>query len=159
MLFRSLRKLSKASGEDEYFEMVDTQVDPSEFQRAVKGEMPEVMLPILTVPRRLFERDGQALMLLPGYELVHKKNQVWQDMMRQVLISAAGCVIVTDPTRLANQQQREIVKDLLTNELRTVAPIVVVSKTESYADQPDQYAVKCDRYGACRSRAYLQSAG
>ena len=28
-----------------------------------------------------------------------------------------------------------------------------------YADQPDQYAVKCDRYGACRSRAYLQSAG
>lgn len=135
-----LRKLSKASGEDEYFEMVDTQVDPSEFQRAVKGEMPEVMLPILTVPRRLFERDGQALMLLPGYESVHKKNQVWQDMMRQVLISAAGCVIVTDPTRLANQQQREIVKDLLTNELRTVAPIVVVGKTESYADQPDQLA-------------------
>ena len=135
-----LRKLSKASGEDEYFEMVDTQVDPSEFQRAVKGEMPEVMLPILTVPRRLFERDGQALMLLPGYESVHKKNQVWQDMMRQVLISAAGCVIVTDPTRLANQQQREIVKDLLTNELRTVAPIVVVGKTESYAAHPDQLA-------------------
>lgn len=135
-----LRKLSKTSGEDDYFEMVDTQVDPSEFQRAVKGEMPEVMLSILKVPRRLFERDGQALMLLPGYEPVHRKNQDWQDMMRQVLISAAGCVIVTDPTRLANQQQREIVKDLLTNELRTVAPVVVVGKTESYADQPDQLA-------------------
>lgn len=135
-----LRKLSKGSGDDDHSEMVDTEAVPSEFQRAVKGEMPEVMLPILKVPRRLFNRDGQALMLLPGYEPVNKKNQIWQEMMRQVLISAAGSVIVTDPTRLANQQQREIVKDLLTNELRTVAPIVVVSKTESYAEQPDQLA-------------------
>lgn len=135
-----LRKLSKGPGEDDPFEVVDTPVQPSKFRDAVKGEDAEVMLPILKVPRRLFDRDGQALMLLPGYEPVHKKNQAWQEMMRQVLISAAGCVIVTDPTRLANQQELEIVKDWLANELRTVVPIVVVSKTETYADQPDQLA-------------------
>lgn len=120
------------------FELKDRPVSASEFQLAVKGEMPEVMLPILKVPQRIFRHDGQALMLLPGYEPIRKENEVWQDMMRQVLISAAGCVIVTDPTRLANQQQLEIVRDMLSNELRASLPLVVVTKTESLANPPER---------------------
>lgn len=120
------------------FELKDRPVSATDFQRAVKGEMPEVMLPILKVPQRFFRHDGQALMLLPGYEPIRKENEVWQDMMRQVLISAAGCIIVTDPTRLANQQQLEIVRDMLSNELRTTLPLVVVTKTESLASHPER---------------------
>jgi hypothetical protein len=118
--------------------MKDREVGDEEFRKAVRGRSPEVMLPILKVPRRLFKGDGQALMLLPGYEPRSKKNEAWQDMMRQVLIGAAGCAIVTDQTRLANQQQLEIVHDMLSNELRTTLPLIVVSKTENIANQPDR---------------------
>ena len=52
--------------------------------------------------------------------------------MRQALIGAGGCIIVTDETRMANQQQLEIVKDVLQNELRNCKPYIVISKTEAH---------------------------
>jgi len=117
--------------------------DTDEFHKACRGEMPEVMLPVLKVPRKFFKENGQALILLPGYEASNRDNQEWQTLMRQVLIGAAGCVIVTDQTRLANQQQVEIVKDMLSNELRASRPLIVVSKTEGLAnDKPRQEELK-----------------
>lgn len=129
-----LRKLIAVSGD--YKLETEPAKDINEFRQACRGEMAEVMLPVLKVPRKFFQRNGQALMLLPGYEASNRDNQEWQAMMRQVLIGAAGCVIVTDQTRLANQQQLAIVKDMLSNELRASRPLIVVSKTEGQAKDP-----------------------
>ena len=131
-----LRKLVEASGS--YQLETEEAKDIHEFRRACRGEIPEVMLPILKVPRKFFQQNGQALMLLPGYEASNRDNQEWQTLMRQVLIGAAGCVIVTDQTRLANQQQVDIVKDMLSNELRACRPLIVVSKTEGTAKYPER---------------------
>ena len=132
-----LCKLILSESEGTY--KLDTKsVDIKEFRSACRGEISEVMLPILEVPRNFFQRSDHALILLPGYETSTRENQVWQALMQQVLIGAAGCVIVTDQTRLANQQQRDIVEVMLSNELRSSRPIVVVSKTEGIANFPDQ---------------------
>ena len=128
-----LRKLIEVSGT--YKIETEPAKDITEFRKACRGEMPEVMLPVLKVPRKFFKENGQALILLPGYETSNRDNQEWQTLMRQVLIGAAGCVIVTDGTRLAGQQDRDIVKDMLSNELRASRPLVVVSKTERLADE------------------------
>jgi hypothetical protein len=131
-----LRKLIEVSGKYE----LDTleAKDINEFHMACRGELPEVMLPVLKVPRKFFQQNGQALILLPGYETSNRDNQEWQALMRQVLIGAAGCLIVTDQTRLANQQQADILKDMLTNELRASRPLIVVSKTEGHANDPQR---------------------
>lgn len=131
-----LRKLIEVSGT--YTLVTEEAKDINEFRKACRGEMPEVMLPVLKVPRKFFQNNGQALILLPGYEASNRDNQEWQTLMRQVLIGAAGCVIVTDQTRLANQQQVEIVKDMLSNELRASRPLIVVSKTEGQAKDPQR---------------------
>lgn len=131
-----LRKL--VGGSDSYKLKTEEAKDINEFRKACRGEMPEVMLPVLKVPRKYFQHNGQALILLPGYEASTRDNQEWQALMRQVLIGAAGCVIVTDQTRLANQQQMDIVKDMLSNELRASRPLIVVSKTEGEAKNPQR---------------------
>ena len=130
------RKLIEVSGT--YKLVTEEAKDIHEFRKACRGEMPEVMLPVLKVPRKFFQNNGQALILLPGYETANRDNQEWQALMRQVLIGAAGCVIVTDQTRLANQQQVEIVKDMLSNELRASRPLIVVSKTEGQSKDPQR---------------------
>lgn len=117
-------------------ELQDDPVDLATFAKATRGGDAQVMLPILKVPRRLFGHDQQALMLLPGYETVRRDNRDWQETMRLTLVGAAGCILVTDPTRLANQQQGEIQRDLLPEELRASRPLVVVSKTEGSASDP-----------------------
>lgn len=48
------------------------------------------------------------------------------------MVAAGGCIVVTDETRMANQQQLEIVKDMLENELKDCKPYIVISKTEAY---------------------------
>jgi hypothetical protein len=115
-------------------------LEPGEFVQACRGSLAEVLLPVLRVPRRHFEHDGQALLLLPGYEKRTAKNEVWQDLMRQALVGAAGCVIVTDSTRLADQGQQDILKDMLANELRTVQPLIVIAKTEAIGNNEEKLA-------------------
>ena len=114
------------------FKLEDTKVDVVEFQRAVCDPNAEDLLPVLYVPRRYFKRENQAWLLLPGYEKQERANRSWQDLMRQAMIGAGGCIIVTDETRMANQQQLEIVRDMLQNELRSCKPYIVISKTEAH---------------------------
>lgn len=114
--------------------------DAQQFCRAARGDMPEVMLPVLKVPRRHFQSDRQALILLPGYEAVQRDNRDWQESMRLTLIGASGCILVTDQTRLANQQQQEIQRDLLPPELQASRPWVMISKTEGLARDPERRA-------------------
>lgn len=114
------------------FKLEDAIVDVDKFQRAVCDPDAKDLLPVLCVPRRYFKRENQAWLLLPGYEKQERSNRSWQELMRQALIGAGGCIIVTDETRMANQQQLEIVKDMLQNELRNCKPYIVISKTEAH---------------------------
>ena len=122
------------------YQLFEDNVSTSEFQQAVSDPEPEVLLPVLKVPQRYFSRPSQAWLLLPGYEPQERENKAWQELMRQALVAAAGCVIVTDETRMANQQQVEIVKDMMSNELRGAQALVVVSKTEAARGKPDRLA-------------------
>lgn len=120
------------------FRMMERELTPKEFQRAVSDPDPTYLLPVLRVPQRFFSYPHQAWLLLPGYEREDRKNKEWQRLMRQALVAAAGCVIVTDETRMANQQQVEIVKDMLANELRGAQTLVAISKTESARGNADR---------------------
>ncbi len=139
------------------FRMMERELTPEEFQRAVSDPDPAYLLPVLKVPSRFFSNPHQAWLLLPGYEKEDRKNREWQRLMRQALVSAAGCVIVTDETRMANQQQVEIVKDMLANELRGAQTLVAISKTEAARGDGDrQKALRCSAqrvYGIAAARA------
>lgn len=117
----------------------DEPVDLEDFHKAVREPEPSQLLPVLKVPPRYFTmRPSHAWLLLPGYEREERQNRDWQRLMRQALIGARGCIIVTDATRLANQQQLDIAKDMLANELRGTQTVVVVSKTEGLRDRPEE---------------------
>lgn len=118
------------------FRVEDVEVELSEFERAIYDPNVEDLLPVLRVPQRYFQRENQAWLLLPGYEKQDDDNESWQSLMQQAMIAAGGCVVVTDETRLANQQQLEIVKDMLENALKGREPYVVVSKTEAHRNNP-----------------------
>lgn len=120
------------------FEIKDIEVDVTEFNRAIRDPNAEELLPVLQVPSRYFKRDNQAWLLLPGYEKQDRANKSWQELMRQAMIAAGGCIVVTDETRLANQQQLEIVRDMLSNEFKHCKPYIVISKTEKYRHNCEQ---------------------
>ena len=132
-----VRRLT-ADDDSKNFKLEDVKVDVMEFQRAVCDPNANDLLPILRVPRRYFKRDTQAWLLLPGYEKQERANRSWQELMRQVMIAAGGCVVVTDETRMANKQQLEIVRDMLENELKDCKPYIVISKTEAYRHDKDR---------------------
>jgi hypothetical protein len=120
------------------FAIKDIEVDVTEFNRAIRDPNAEELLPVLHVPSRYFKRDNQAWLLLPGYERQDRANKGWQELMRQAMIAAGGCIVVTDESRLANQQQLEIVKDMLSNEFKHCKPYIVISKTEKYRHNCEQ---------------------
>lgn len=130
--------LQPDDGDARQFVMAEVPLEAGEFVKACRGQSAEVLLPVLRVPRRYFQHEGQAMLLLPGYEKRTTDNETWQDLMRQSLVGAAGCVIVTDSTRLANQAQQEIVKDMLANELLTVRPLIVIAKTEAFGNNHEK---------------------
>lgn len=124
-----VRRLVKDEGASS-FTLQDVQVEVAEFQRVISDPATGDLLPVLRVPRRYFKRDNQAWLLLPGYEKQDRDNRAWQELMRQAMVAAGGCILVTDKTRMANQQQVEIVKDMLDGELSGVRPYVAITKTE-----------------------------
>ncbi len=107
----------------------EVMVTPEEFRLALQGERPGQLLPKLTVPSRYFEGNSCGLLLLPGHETVTKKNKSWQSLVRQSLVGADMCVIVTDETRLANSEQSKILENFQ-GPLEGSCPIVVITKTE-----------------------------
>lgn len=125
-----VRRLVKDDGSSSYT-LRDVAVEVAEFQRVISDPAAGDLLPVLRVPRRYFKRDNQAWLLLPGYERQDRDNRSWQELMRQAMVAAGGCIVVTDDTRMANQQQQEIVKDMLEGELAGVQPYVVITKTEA----------------------------
>jgi ethanolamine utilization protein EutP (predicted NTPase) len=89
----------------------EVMVTPEEFRLALQGERPGQLLPKLTVPSRYFEGNS------------------WQSLVRQSLVGADMCVIVTDETRLANSEQSKILENFQ-GPLEGSCPIVVITKTE-----------------------------
>ena len=134
-----VRRLQKDEASKGYT-LREVKIDVNEFQRAVRDPNAEDLLPVLKVPQRFFKRQNQAWLLLPGYEKQERANRSWQELMRQAMIAAGGCIIVTDKTRMANQQQQEIVRDMLENELRGCSPYIVISQTEAYRHNPERLA-------------------
>lgn len=134
-----VRRLQKDEASKGYT-LREVTIDVEEFQRVVYDPNAEDLLPVLKVPQRFFKRENQAWLLLPGYEKQERANRSWQELMRQAMIAAGGCIIVTDETRMANQQQQEIVRDMLENELRECSPYIVISKTEAYRHNPERLA-------------------
>lgn len=133
-----LRVLEKTDG-DRYVEK-DIRVDVQHFHAALSGDRADLLIPVLKVPRRYFERPSQAWLLLPGYEKINEPNREWQALMRQAMTAAAGCVVVSDQTRIANQQDADIVKDMLASQLPGCRPVVVLSKSEALSQHPDRVA-------------------
>ena len=128
-----VRRLVKDEGASS-FTLQDVLVEVAEFHQVISDPATGDLLPVLRVPRRYFKRDNQAWLLLPGYEKQDRDNRAWQELMRQAMVAAGGCIVVTDKTRMANQQQVEIVKDMLDGELSGVRPYVAITKTEDSRD-------------------------
>ncbi len=133
-----VRLLRPCATDTEGFELAEQAVSVEEFAQACRGVRADVLLPVLKVPRKFFQYDGQALILLPGYEKTNGDNKIWQTLMRQVLVGAAGCIIVTDHTRMPTKEQQDIAQDMLSDELRHTRPLIVVSKTEGLAREPEK---------------------
>ncbi len=129
-----LYEMASDFGQDRY-RLRERPVKPAEFRAAIAGDGDLVVLPELRVPPRFFKRPSQAFVLLPGYESLDKSNRAWQALMRQALVNSARCIIVTDGTRMAGEQQ-EMLKDMRMNQLTDVHPMVVISKTEELQGQP-----------------------
>lgn len=130
-----VRRLVQQEGTNS-FVLQDVPVDMAQFKSATYDPATGDLLPILRVPARYFVREGQAWLLLPGYEKQDRDNAAWQQLMRQALIGAGGSFIVTDEARLANQQQREIARDMRESELAKTNPYIIVTKTESSFQKP-----------------------
>lgn len=110
---------------------------PEAFIEATVSPNLDQLLPVLKVPQQYHGHPHQAWLLLPGYEQEDVKNREWQRLMRQGLVGAAGCIIVTDETRLATEEQARIVADMRANDLRGTQILVVISKTELKRADPD----------------------
>ncbi|KAA8601349.1 hypothetical protein F0Z19_1076 [Vibrio cyclitrophicus] len=132
-----VRRLKSGHSENQLI-VKDVPVDVENFNKIITDPSAEDLLPVLKVPKRYFKRENQSWLLLPGYEKQDRDNKDWQELMRQAMIAAGGCIVVTDETRMANQQQLDITKDMLANELKHCEPCVVISKTESYKNDLDR---------------------
>jgi hypothetical protein len=142
-----LRELGPLDAAKQRFGVRPRPVEVAEFQSAICNANTDVVLPVLYVPRTYFRQPGQAFLLLPGYEQEDRDNAAWQQLMRQALVGASGCILVTDETRLAGQRETEILRDMLAKDLPGAQPLVVISKTEGLAAQADRLSELRKRAG------------
>lgn len=143
----ALRELGPLDEANQRFGVVERGVDVGEFQSAICNAKTNVMLPVLYVPRTYLRHPGQAFLLLPGYEQEDRDNTAWQQLMRQALVGATGCILVTDETRLAGQRETEILRGMLANDLLGAQPLVAISKTEGLAAHPERMSELRKRAG------------
>jgi len=131
----AVRRLEEVVG---IYRVNEVPLNLKDFHSAVRTPTPADLLPVFKVPQRYFQRADQAWLLLPGYESETRQNKEWQRLMRQALVASVGCIIVTDETRMANQEQVDIVKDMMDKELHGAQTLVAISKTEGSRGQPDR---------------------
>lgn len=108
-----------------------------EFQRACSQTDANELLVELRLPGKLKLGDCRGWLLLPGYETKTLANEAWQTTMRAALAGASSAIIVTDETRLARDQS-DLARDALSTAFGDISPVVVISKTEGFRDNPDR---------------------
>lgn len=143
----ALRELGHLDESKQRFGVVERRVEVGEFQKAICNAETNVVLPVLYVPRTYFRQSDLAFLLLPGYEREDRDNVAWQQLMRQALVGASGCILVTDETRLAGQRETEILRDMLAKDLPGAKPLVVISKTEGLVAQAERLSELRQRAG------------
>ncbi|KAF1053637.1 MAG: hypothetical protein GAK43_01307 [Stenotrophomonas maltophilia] len=126
--------------------VAESEITPEEFRRLVSGwdAGSATLFPKLYVPRRHFHGQQVGFVLLPGYELENQDNATWQRVMRHTLKHSLGSLLVTDQARLADNGQKDILRDLSSAYFKGRLPVAVVSKTES---------VPADKLDGLRERA------
>ena len=117
------------------FHVARRQLTVDEFKQALKGGLADQIIPILYVPAKCFGGQERGFILLPGYEAGDQRNNSWQELMRQALIGSAMCMVVSDETRLANSQQKDILRDMYQHYLAGAKPLIVVAKTENHSSE------------------------
>ncbi len=107
------------------------------FQRIVSAYDTEddYLFTKLYVPKRYFSARSFGLVLLPGYEMLNRDNAEWQGLMRHTLINSLGSVLVTDRTRVADNNQVKILEDLKSKYFPDRKPVIAVTKTEALDEQ------------------------
>lgn len=102
---------------------------------------PENILTKLYIPidnaNAIFKNSDANIgfLLLPGYEEIDQFNKSEQEFMRHSLILSCAQIVVVDQSRLADNRQIKIAKDLYNECLQYNEPIIVVSKTENANDK------------------------
>lgn len=109
------------------------------FRRACSETDTNELLVELRLPGKLKLGDRKGWLLLPGYEASTRENEVWQKTMRAALAGANGAIVVTDETRLARDQS-DLARDAIGTALADIAPVVVISKTESIRNDAQRIA-------------------
>lgn len=109
------------------------------FRRACSETDSNELLVELRLPGKLKLGDRKGWLLLPGYEASTRDNEVWQKTMRAALAGASGAIVVTDETRLARDQS-DLARDAIGTALGDIAPVVVISKTESIRNDAERIA-------------------
>ncbi|WP_395334294.1 hypothetical protein WBP06_18455 (plasmid) [Novosphingobium sp. BL-8H] len=109
------------------------------FRRACSETDANELLVELRLPGKLRLGDYKGWLLLPGYEASTRDNEVWQKTMRAALAGASGAIVVTDETRLARDQS-DLARDAIGTALGNIAPVVVISKTESIRNDAERLA-------------------
>lgn len=112
----------------------EEKISPEFFRSLIKGYKNtgdfDYLFPKLYVPRRYFDGERCGFVLLPGYELPNNDNFEWQDIMRHTLVHSLGSILVTDRTRIADNNQKEIIADLVSRYFPDRKPAIAVTKTE-----------------------------
>lgn len=111
--------------------IVERKISKEDFQKALKGQLENQLIPKLYVPEQFFGGSDRGFILLPGYEAKDAENAAWQELMRQSMVGSAMCIVVTDESRLANDGQKKILRDMYSHYLEGANPLIVISKTET----------------------------
>jgi hypothetical protein len=118
-------------------EIVYTAERAEEWREKVRGIDGNVLMAKLEVPAGFWGLNGTGLVLLPGLEVrggdqVEKRH--WQELMKIVLATSPGAILVVDERRMANPAQHKLLAQLRRGgqEPRFV---VAVSKCEDSGDR------------------------
>lgn len=114
-------------------ETTEEDLTPEEFRALITGrhQNANALFPRLHVPRRHFPTERLGFVLLPGFEKENDGNASWQEVMRHTLRHALGCLFVTDKSRLADNLQLAMQKELSQSHFGGRDFAVAITKTEN----------------------------
>ncbi|MEI6621685.1 MAG: hypothetical protein WCP28_07250, partial [Actinomycetes bacterium] len=136
-----IRKLNKDSGRAGH--IIKVEAGAAEWVAAQSRDAdPTTVIVGIDVPTTFFRAEGCGFLLLPGYQLLDRSNDVWQTRMRSALIGSRACLVVTNQSLMATADQEMLIDDLRTTYLDNVDPVIAVTHTEMITDDDHRRALK-----------------